>query len=291
MSNAFPKISVITPSYNQGEYLEQTILSVINQNYPNLEYIIIDGGSTDNSLEIIKKYENKFVYWVSEPDAGMYHALQKGFEKSSGEIMCWLNSDDMLHPKSLFSMAEILSLDGIQWIQGIPNNFDEAGRTVIVENTGQWSWLRSMYDQECIQQESTAWRRELWEKAGGRVSTEYKLAGDFELWNRFFQYEKLYTPPCLLGGFRIRKAGQLSHDADRYLKEVLQIRSTNSDKDLTRTLMKLKKLQWVKKKIRQSRILNWSFISNRIEKAINELHEFPKQIGFDRNSQFFFVKK
>ncbi len=97
MNNTYPKISIVTPSYNQGQYLEQTILSVIGQNYPNLEYIIIDGGSTDNSIEIIKKYERYLAYWVSEKDKGHYHAVQKGFDKSTGEIMSWLNSDDILH--------------------------------------------------------------------------------------------------------------------------------------------------------------------------------------------------
>ena len=84
----YPKISIITPSYNQAKYLEQTMLSILDQNYPNLEYIVIDGGSTDGSIDIIKKYEDRLTYWVSEPDNGLYHALQKGFEKTTGEIVC-----------------------------------------------------------------------------------------------------------------------------------------------------------------------------------------------------------
>lgn len=86
----YPKISIVTPSFNQAEYLEQTILSVIDQNYPNLEYIIIDGGSADKSIEVIKKYENKLSYWISENDKGLYNALQKGFQKTTGEIMGWI---------------------------------------------------------------------------------------------------------------------------------------------------------------------------------------------------------
>src|SRR5579863_3042816 len=94
MPDQFPKISIITPTLNQGGYIEESILSVIGQKYPNLEYIIVDGGSTDNTLETIKKYEQYITYWVSQKDNGMYEALNHGFKKATGEIMGWLNSDD-----------------------------------------------------------------------------------------------------------------------------------------------------------------------------------------------------
>lgn len=115
----YPKISIVTPSFNQGQYLEETILSVINQNYPNLEYIIIDGGSTDNSVEIIKKYEKHLKYWVSEPDRGQSHAINKGLEYCTGEIFNWLNSDDFLAPDSLFKISKAFTENDIDIYSGI----------------------------------------------------------------------------------------------------------------------------------------------------------------------------
>lgn len=104
---SYPKISIVTVSYNQDKFLERTILSVLNQNYPNMEYIIIDGGSTDNSIEIIKKYAKYFTYWVSEKDQGQADAINKGFIKSSGEILAWLNSDDIYLPDTLSKISMV----------------------------------------------------------------------------------------------------------------------------------------------------------------------------------------
>ena len=111
MVKEYPKISVITPSYNQADFLEETILSVLNQNYPNLEYIIIDGGSTDRSVEIIKKYEKHLSYWVSEKDNGQSHAINKGLQHATGEIICWLCSDDLHVSDTLHTVAELFQLN------------------------------------------------------------------------------------------------------------------------------------------------------------------------------------
>ena len=109
MNEATPKISVITPSFNQGKFIEQTILSVLSQGYSNLEYIIMDGGSTDNTVEIIKKYEGRITYWQSKKDNGQAAAINEGFSRSTGDILCWLNSDDTYKPAILEKMANLFS--------------------------------------------------------------------------------------------------------------------------------------------------------------------------------------
>ena len=161
---AWPKISIVTPSHNQGQLIEETIRSVLSQEYPNLEYIIIDGASTDNSVEIIKKYEQHLAYWVSEPDEGHAHALNKGFSRATGEIMAWINSDDKYLPWTFSVVAEVFNTHkDIEWITGYHSLWDIYGRQVkaLAVYKNIYDFLLGRYD--WIQQESVFWRRSLWE--------------------------------------------------------------------------------------------------------------------------------
>ena len=235
--NHCPKISIVTPNYNYGHLLEETILSVLNQNYPNLEYIIIDGGSTDNSLEIIKKYESRLAYWTSEKDEGIYDALNKGFKLCTGEIMAYLNSDDIYLPWALETVASVfVSLDNVFWISTLQPGY--------VDYTSKSRWFNNLagFSKECfsageyagrfskynfIQQESTFWRRTLWEGAQVKFQLDYKKAGDFYLWNEFYKITDLYGLANPLSLFRVHK-NQLSSDIDNYIKECLLILQNNS---------------------------------------------------------------
>ena len=116
---SYPIISIITPSYNQGQFIEETICSVLDQNYPNLEYIIIDGGSTDNTIDFIKKYEKHLAYWISEPDRGQTHAINKGLARITGDIWAYLNSDDLLCPGSLHRIAEAFHDPEVYWVGAV----------------------------------------------------------------------------------------------------------------------------------------------------------------------------
>jgi glycosyltransferase involved in cell wall biosynthesis len=289
---SYPRISIVTPSYNDAAYLEETILSVVTQGYPNLEYIVMDGGSTDGSVEVIKKYADRISYWVSEKDNGMYDAIQKGFERTTGEIMGWINSDDKLHEGSLFTAAQIFhEFSIVNWIQGHPNGIDEKGRIVSVFS---WPDLNKLYfykkkrnKRKYIQQESTLWRRSLWEKAGAHVSVKYKYAGDFELWMRFFQFDRIFNINAFIGSFRLSGAGQASIDHfDEYVKETYRILEeyplTNKDREKLRAMERYEYLEFM---------MNRFFRIFKIKPALIDSTAMNNAIKFDVTSQKFVLKK
>lgn len=220
----YPKISVVVVNYNLGAYLDDALRSVVEQDYPALELIVVDGGSTDDSVAIIERYAQHIHWWVSEPDRGQYDAVQKGFAQSTGELMYWLNSDDMLQRRALHVVAEVFqSFPEVQWLTGLASEYHPDGQNIqrITLPWCRWSRLRYLtYDFQFIQQESTFWRRGLWEQAGGHLSADLQLAGDMELWARFFRHARLHTVQSLLGGFRYRREGQRSRDfRERYVAE------------------------------------------------------------------------
>jgi hypothetical protein len=202
----WPKISLVTPVFNSAKYIEQTIKSVLVQNYPNLEYFIIDGGSTDGTLDIIQKYESQISGWISEPDNGMYDALNKGFARTSGEIMGWISATDKLHSGGLLVVGSVFRdmPPDIEWITGRATWFSDEGMTIGVLDLPHWSRFRFLAGaNRYIQQESTYWRRSLWERAGSRTESSCRNGADFELWVRFFRHAKIYPVDALIGGFRM----------------------------------------------------------------------------------------
>jgi glycosyltransferase involved in cell wall biosynthesis len=201
---AWPKIALVTPVFNSAHYLEAAIQSVLSQRYPNLEYVIVDGGSTDGSVEIIHKYERFLNRWISEQDGGMYDAINKGFARTTGELMGWISATDLLHAGSLFVVGSVFrEFPEVEWITGHPTGFSDDGMAVEILKLRRWSRMRFLAGaNRYIQQESTYWRRSLWERAGGRADDSRKNGNDFELWVRFFRHAQLCAVDALIGGYR-----------------------------------------------------------------------------------------
>ncbi|MBQ3612518.1 MAG: glycosyltransferase [Bacteroidales bacterium] len=221
------KISVITVCYNMAEYIEKTILSVLSQDYPDLEYIIIDGDSTDGTKDIIEKYHDRIACYVSEPDNGMYDAIAKGFKMATGDVLAWLNADDVYFPWTLSTVNKVFTeFPETQWLGGKYAFMNEYGMlTEIYPKTS----IRSRSDiangwcREGIlgplQQESMFWRRELYTASGG-LNISYRYAGDFELWMRFARFSELAKIDLPLAAFRKRNSSLSKAGKDKYQKEV-----------------------------------------------------------------------
>jgi glycosyltransferase involved in cell wall biosynthesis len=216
---AWPKISIVTPSFNHGKYIEETIRSVLLQNYPNLEYIIIDGGSTDNTIEIIKKYEPWISYWVSEPDRGQSHAINKGLEKCTGYIFNWLNSDDYYYPDTFFQVATcFLNNPSATVISGRERHLQMDGSTSI--HNGTFIMDTALHTIEFVEmaQPSTFFRTDCF-KSVGPVAENLHYIMDGEFWVRYlllYGQETFYKTEKSLVNFRLHNDSKTVQSAVVY---------------------------------------------------------------------------
>jgi glycosyltransferase involved in cell wall biosynthesis len=197
------KISVVTVCYNHAQFVADTIQSVLTQDYPNIEYIVIDGGSTDGSAEIIKKYSDRLAYWCSEPDGGQTPGLIKGFSKATGDVFCWINSDDLLAPGTLSEVANFFKKHpDAMCVTGDTRLIDGNGRQIRIQRQLPFCRFFWLNDHNYIAQSSTFWRRKLYEKVGG-LNSEFNLAMDGDLFARFSDEARLHKVRRIWSSFRV----------------------------------------------------------------------------------------
>jgi glycosyltransferase involved in cell wall biosynthesis len=215
-----PLVSVITPSFNQGRYLEETILSVLNQTYENIEFIIIDGGSSDNSVDVINKYASKLAYWVSEPDKGQADAINKGFLKAQGEFVCWINSDDFFYPD--FISERVRKFQEYPHIDMIYGDVDQGTGSINLwcrrgGNTSANLMRKTL--EIPIPQQSALWRKSVLNSTGF-LDPQLHVLLDRDFFIRIARNHKILYIPGTLAFFRIHEKSKSINEALKWSHEL-----------------------------------------------------------------------
>jgi GT2 family glycosyltransferase len=229
-----PLVSIVTPSFNQARYLDATIQSVLSQDYLRIEYIVIDGASTDGSLEIIKKYESRLAYWVSEKDHGQADAINKGLAYAKGDILAWLNSDDYYLPNTISWVAKVFEENpDVVMVYGNMLAVDEHGQTINVLKYKQLS-LEDLLCFQIIGQPAVFFRREAYEKAGG-LDTTFHFLLDHHLWIRIAQQGKILHIPQTWAAARYHAEAKNRAKASEFGREAFHILDwVQSQRELTK---------------------------------------------------------
>jgi glycosyltransferase involved in cell wall biosynthesis len=218
-----PIVSIITPSFNQERFIEQTIQSVFAQDYSNIEYIIIDGGSTDGSVEVIKKYGDRLAWWVSEKDKGQTDAINKGFTRARGAILAWINSDDTYEPQAISeAVAYLAQHPEVGMVYGDANLIDEDGQIIGRFPARQTDYRKLRRGYVHIPQQTTFFRANLWQKVAP-LDDSFYFAMDYDLWVRLSKLAPLVYTPRLWANFRLHGSGKSVVADNRCWPEMLKV--------------------------------------------------------------------
>jgi len=238
VSSKTPLVSIVTPSYNQARFLEETIRSVLAQDYPRLEYIIVDGASTDGSLEIIQNYADRLAWWVSEPDQGQTDAINKGFSKAKGEILAWLNSDDTYRPGAVSAAIKcLLQYPEYGLVYGGADFIDEKGDLIGRFPARQTDYRRLMQGYVHIPQQAAFFRASFWRKVGP-LDPSFYFAMDYDLWVRIAAIAPIRYMPEIWANFRLHTGGKTIADDDRCWPEMLRVHFRDGGRWLSIITMK-----------------------------------------------------
>ncbi len=222
-TNSLPLVSIVTPSFNQASFLEDTIQSVLRQDYPRVEYIIVDGGSKDGSLETIKRHADQLAWWVSEPDQGQTDAINKGFARARGEILAWLNSDDTYLPHAIAEAVQFLqNHNDTGMVYGDANLIDGEGTIIGKFPARQTDYQRLRRGFVHIPQQASFFRASLWQKVGP-LDPSFYFAMDYDLWVRLARISSLAYYPHLWANFRLHETGKSIIADDRCWPEMLRV--------------------------------------------------------------------
>ena len=219
-----PLVSIITPSFNQARYLEATINSVLGQDYPRIEYIIVDGGSTDESAAIIKKHEGRLAWWVSEQDKGQTDAINKGFNRATGDILAWINSDDTYNPGAVSAAVKyLLENPEVAMVYADCNFIDENDRVIGKFNAAQTDYRRLREGYVHIPQQTMFFRAKYWKELGP-LDPSFYFAMDYDLWTRIAAHAPFkYLAGQTWANFRLHTSGKTVAADDRCWPEMIRV--------------------------------------------------------------------